>query len=286
MNSKNANEAEASFDTTAVSDMVERENSPFTVAEALDMIERPSLLQYHIKKLGDDFYSLFFLSLLHEKLSSAQAEILWAQARNHYQNLQQKLERDPGFMVALVDYLQNFSDLEFRPIIIDAQRSSDILDNSTRDALTGLFRRQVFDQMLEHEFDEVQQGNIGFCLLMIDIDDFKKVNDTWGHQKGDEVLSRLGSLLLSGVRKMDTAARYGGEELIILMPETPLTQAEQVASRVLNDIAQLDFDDFSITVSIGVSNSEYNSAENALKAADEALYKAKRNGKNQVVVAG
>jgi diguanylate cyclase len=125
-------------------------------------------------------------------------------------------------------------------------------------------------------------------LAMIDIDDFKEINDRYGHQQGDKVLTSVGAIIRDNVRKMDTAARYGGEELVILMPNTSATTASEVAERIRRDIENMRVSQISITVSIGVSDTRSigTNIDELVKKADQALYQAKRAGKNQVIRAG
>jgi len=121
---------------------------------------------------------------------------------------------------------------------------------------------------------------------MIDIDDFKQVNDTHGHQSGDHVLSEIGAMIRSSVREMDLPARYGGEEIAIIMPEITTEHAYKAAERIRQNIAQLAIDHISVTVSIGIGQTsvEINTPEKLIEASDKALYQAKVSGKNQVVI--
>jgi diguanylate cyclase (GGDEF)-like protein len=121
---------------------------------------------------------------------------------------------------------------------------------------------------------------------MIDIDDFKQVNDQYGHLVGDEVLRSVGHCINGIVREMDLAARYGGEELAIILPNSNIENAYMTGERVRKAIKKLNFDGFSVTVSIGVSSTDsktINTPESVIKKADEALYRAKESGKNKTI---
>ena len=122
---------------------------------------------------------------------------------------------------------------------------------------------------------------------MIDIDDFKTINDTYGHQEGDNVLKKIGKTINNLVRKMDLPARYGGEEFAIIMPKADMKQAFKAAERIRKRIAQLEFKGFSVTISIGISQASrnFNTPERLIHAADTALYVAKDKGKNCVSLA-
>ncbi len=121
---------------------------------------------------------------------------------------------------------------------------------------------------------------------MIDIDNFKQVNDQYGHQVGDEVLHNIGHCINGLVREMDLAARYGGEELAIILPNSDIEKGYITGERVRKAIEKLKFDGFSVTVSIGVGGTDSktkNTAEALIKKADVALYRAKEEGKNRTV---
>lgn len=269
-------------DDNTVQDLIELEKVPFDSNQAIRMLDNPRVLALYQSRLKDSFYQAFFLALTHERFSHIDAKLLWDNVPEHRRTLESHLQRDPGYMVALLDYVTNILRHDIDPILIDSERSSDILDESTRDQLTELFRRNVFDEMLQQEFEECQRTRKCFSLIMIDIDDFKLVNDNWGHQLGDEVLITLGKLLNKSVRAMDIAARYGGEELVILMPDTELKIAVNIAERIRHQIEHLNFSDFNVTASFGVADSNFNSSEQVVEAADKALYRAKDSGKNCV----
>jgi diguanylate cyclase (GGDEF)-like protein len=162
------------------------------------------------------------------------------------------------------------------------------------DALTGLYNRRYFFGLIEREMKRVHRYKRAFALVLIDLDDFKRVNDTYGHPAGDSVLSTTASLLRSSIRTGDVACRYGGEEFILLMPETEPEQAVLVIERVRKALSaqaiETDRGSISITFSAGVSGLRASEAhlpisqEQLLKLADQALYTAKRNGKNRTEI--
>jgi diguanylate cyclase (GGDEF)-like protein len=160
------------------------------------------------------------------------------------------------------------------------------------DPLTGLANRRAFNRTLEHELARSQRTGRPCSLVLVDLDDFKLLNDRHGHAVGDEALKLVADVLRAGIRTIDLAARLGGEELAVLLPETAADQAVVVAERlrVTLERAQLvgtDGGTVGVTGSLGVADTEVAPGMEALvKAADEALYAAKRAGKNQVVVAG
>lgn len=162
------------------------------------------------------------------------------------------------------------------------------IENATReDALTSLIERRFMPPILQSETQLAIKTNTPYSVMMIDIDNFKKVNDIHGHQAGDAVLSSIGRTLKRSLRVTDYAFRYGGEEFMVLMPETSLKNAERAAEKLLDKIRQTDIkiDNgrlLKVTASIGLAAFDgHPDYEQIIKHADEKLYEAKHNGKDR-----
>ena len=161
---------------------------------------------------------------------------------------------------------------------------------SVLDGLTGLYNRRQFEISVEQEYNRTKRHPSDFSLAILDIDFFKKVNDTYGHQYGDYVLRTVADLMKQSFRKTDLLYRYGGEELIMIMPETNIEGALIPVQRLRRMVEEYDFDyngvKSKVTVSIGLTMNyqNFNSSAEILKSADEALYKAKESGRNRVVL--
>ncbi len=157
------------------------------------------------------------------------------------------------------------------------------------DDLTGLASHGHFQELLDEEMAEVRRYRYSVGLIMIDIDDFKAVNDTYGHQQGDAVLRHVADVLRASSRDADVPARYGGEEMALILPHTDLNGAYEMAERVRSAIERmrvprLDGDgELRITTSVGAAASEVGRKDKLVEAADNALYTAKRTGKNRTV---
>jgi diguanylate cyclase (GGDEF)-like protein len=159
------------------------------------------------------------------------------------------------------------------------------------DYLTGLKTRGYFEQQLDLEFKRAERRKQKFALLMIDIDNFKQLNDTFGHHIGDQVLRDVTSILMKDMREVDTVARYGGEEFVIILPETTETGAMYVAQRLRRAVEQAKFFAGSphqvqhLTISIGVAvyDTDAQFKRDLIEFSDAALYAAKRAGRNRVV---
>jgi diguanylate cyclase (GGDEF)-like protein len=159
------------------------------------------------------------------------------------------------------------------------------------DSLTSLFNRRAFERKMEEEFERAMRYHHALSLIILDVDDFKKINDTYGHHWGDQVLKKIAEHLRTKTRRSDYPSRYGGEEFVLILPETDVENALRVDSKVRSEIKTTTFDSkgraFSVTVSTGLSstcNKEYSNWQQMLEDADQALYLAKNRGKDRVEV--
>lgn len=163
-----------------------------------------------------------------------------------------------------------------------------VLQMSRTDALTGLYNRGQLFPTLEEEVQRTRRSERGFCLLMVDLDGLKAVNDSYGHHRGDEVLRQLGNVFRHSIRLVDTAYRYGGDEFLVLLPETDFAGAFVVAEKIRAGAEEIGLaaggGELLTSVSIGLVScpEDGTSAEELMIAADRAMYQAKSLGKNQV----
>lgn len=173
------------------------------------------------------------------------------------------------------------------------QQKADEMEALARtDGLTGVQNRRSLDEALARECDRAQRYRRPLSFLLLDVDHFKRCNDTFGHQAGDHVLASMARLLHDAVRQSDLVARYGGEEFALLLPETSLHNAARLAERLRTSIADLrlswEGDPIPFTVSVGVASIEAESGADAhalVAAADAALYAAKQGGRNRIGLA-
>jgi diguanylate cyclase (GGDEF)-like protein len=165
------------------------------------------------------------------------------------------------------------------------------------DPLIGIYNRRYLDRRLEEECARARRYTLPLSVLLIDIDHFKRINDTYGHQVGDHVLTYLGKLLLQVIRESDIAARYGGEEILIIAPNTTTSTAASLAERLRQHVETHELvltnesnepREIRITVSIGVAglSQEATDSETLVHNTDEALYRAKQEGRNCIVIHG
>ncbi len=164
---------------------------------------------------------------------------------------------------------------------------------SEHDPLTGLANRRAFDRLLQLEFQRAASSGTSLSVVMLDVDDFKDINDTYGHPCGDNVLVQIAHVLTSGKRPYDIAARIGGEEFALILPGASDVTARLMVERLLTFLRQINISckehpPFKVTFSAGVAACKNNGTckvEELLAQADEALYEAKRTGKSRVLIA-
>ena len=250
------------------------------------LCDKPDLLKQYLESSITNTFSELMFRLTHEVYAEEKASDLWHKIAAHREELEHKLDRNMGLLVAALDYLSNISGEISNPKIIDDLRIEEAAALATRDPLTGLYLRSVFDFSLDRMINEHRRYDKALSLLLLDIDDFKHVNDRFGHQAGDQALRKIGEIIQNGTRQSDLAARYGGEEMAIIFPETSIVQAVPLANRLCEDVCQYFAEDGAgITVSIGMSGIRepyITSATDLVRHADKALYEAKRTGKNRV----
>lgn len=250
------------------------------------LCDNPELLKEYLESSLSHTFSELLFRLTHEIYAEDMAGKLWDQIVAHKTNLEKMTERDVGILVAALDYLTNVTGDLSSPKIMDDLRIEEAADMATRDSLTGLYTRAVFDFSLNRMVTEHVRYDRNLSLLLADIDDFKKVNDRFGHQAGDEVLRRMGKLFLNSIREADFPARYGGEEISVILPETPINQAVALAEKVRKKVYRHFTEEGPfLTVSVGVScihKPGITTALQLVRNADKALYATKRSGKNKV----
>ena len=197
-----------------------------------------------------------------------------------------------GAQVGALDFITDPTDLELlvaraRTLLEYKQFLDTYKEAANTDHLTGLANRRRFERQLEREVTRTRRYGRPFCLLIVDIDHFKRVNDTFGHPVGDEVITRLASTLQAGTRGIDMAARVGGEEFAVLLPETDYAAGVEVAVRLRDAIRRMDVpkEVGRVTASIGIAEFSATSGDGTTlyAAADKALYEAKQAGRDRVV---
>ena len=154
-----------------------------------------------------------------------------------------------------------------------------------KDSLTKLYNQKFLEEVLERKIQAHNRYGEEFSVLFIDVDHFKKVNDTKGHLVGSKILVELGNLIKKNLRRTDYAFRYGGDEFVAILSRSELKQAQTVAEKIRKEVEKTQFSEgLNITVSVGIAGVPHhiNTAEGVLKMADEAMYEGKKQGRNTI----
>jgi diguanylate cyclase (GGDEF)-like protein len=238
----------------------------------------------------EDYYSIsdYLVGL---KLDPNEIGLFSNKLVNHKQRLEKNLGRDIGCKVAALDYFQNIVSMLQNPKIIEGDVFDKLISKTREDFKTGCYNIQYFREIFESESKRSLRYKTSMSVILLDIDDFKKINDTYGHTAADLVLNDFVNIINSNLRTEDVLARFGGDEFIILLPQINGSGAVLTADRLKKKLVEYfndkKFDGTKIEVSfsggIGVFPQDADNYEDIIKCADNALYSAKRNGKNMVL---
>ena len=236
-----------------------------------------------LNESGDDLYVKLLFYITHQIFTEKDSKLLWNEILDHKNRISKILNRNVEISVATLDYLTNIKNEIKNPKLIGEAFIGKIAEIASIDPLTKLYNRQYLFLKLKEELNRYMRYETTFSILMIDLDNFKAINDSFGHQKGDEILSKFGNILEISKRELDICARYGGEEFIIILPHTDKNESYKIAERLRLIIIE-KFQSENLTVSIGVSNCPEcgKTIESIIKKADDSLYNSKRMGKNRV----
>ena len=231
-------------------------------------------------------YASLITHLVSLHFTESEAVKHWRALIEHRELLQVTLGRDVGIRVAALDYFSNVNSELVRPRVIEDDLFERLICDASRDALTGVYNRGYSEKRLATEFNRAKRYGNSFVMAVFDIDHFKRINDTYGHSVGDEVLQRFARILETSARQSDLIGRWGGEEFIMLMPETTKEGGEIVAERVRTQ-TEIEIADYQVTVSGGLAAFPYDglSETEIFTFADQALYFAKESGRNRISLA-
>lgn len=241
----------------------------------------------HLKKeRGHRFFSDLLYSITHQYFPPQIAEKLWTAVLVHKKELSTVLGRNVRTVVATLDYLSNITSNMSSATLVGERVIEEIIELSLRDGLTGLFNHTYFFQQIDLEVRRSVRYGSPVSLVLIDIDDFKAVNDTSGHQEGDRILAAMGATLMHVARDSDICCRYGGEEFAVILPLTDMQEAGEIAERMRTEMAEPLSGGGTVTVSLGVAACGKKTLryQDLVERADAALYQAKETGKNRVAV--
>jgi diguanylate cyclase (GGDEF)-like protein len=245
----------------------------------------PSVIQSEAVINSKSLSHLVYL-LTNISLTSQEAKLLLDETFQLRLAMARCLNRLVDFRVSLLDLLLEKKDTILNPKVIEIKLYLEQERKAVIDYLTGLYNKRYFDEALVREANQAKRYNRSLSILLIDIDNFKNVNDTFGHAIGDEVLKTLAHIIRSNTRKEDTICRTGGEEFTLLLPDTPPDGAWKVGEKIRLEFHKENLDGENLSFSGGVSSFPLDSSikEEVVYLADKAMYYAKYLGKNRITI--
>ncbi len=239
---------------------------------------------------GSAVYILVINILTHLSFAQREAEKCWKEIVQHRTLMIEKMGRNVRLTTVICDYFCSIHQSLKNPVMVEIHVFEKTIKNIKFDRLTGLHTRAYFEESLNREVGRAKRYQSDLSILFFDLDDFKLINDTYGHQAGDFLLESVAGIILKQIRAEDIAARYGGEEIIIILPETGKVQAlilgERIRRKISEHIFHYEGKELRMTLSGGLASLpiDTTSPSNLVKFADAALYRAKADGKNNVAI--
>ncbi|NPV38593.1 MAG: diguanylate cyclase [Brevinematales bacterium] len=258
----------------------EKINLPYFLARVKELQKDPG------KK--ESFFSSLLALFIHYNFAEDEAFAHWVRIIEHAEFLSHKLQRPVGIRLPIVDYFINYNRLISHPMVIEFHLFKQTEEMAMVDSLTGAFNRRYMEMSLQKELNRSLRYNKKFSILILDLDDFKRINDTKGHLFGDEVLRRFTEFVKGHIRLEDVFCRYGGEEFLILLPETDSERSLYFANRLTRRLHDHPFfaeHDIHFSGGIATFPDMGGTIPDLLAQADKALYQAKYEGKDRVIVA-
>ena len=249
-----------------------------------------SALGFLIQKNGNETCTVILEVMANLSLPPERATDCWHKILGHRDMLAKALARPVNLQTALVDYFFTFDKTFKNPKVIEIEQYEETLMQAQYDKLTGLLNRYSFEDIFQQEISRADRHNSSLSLLFFDLDDFKKINDTFGHLTGDHILRKVSQVILEEKRDEDIVIRYGGEEIVMLLPETGKANSLVVGERIRQKVANITHSHlnktFNVTISGGLAAFPYDATDvsNLLDDADSALRQAKKLGKNLIVL--
>jgi GGDEF domain-containing protein len=188
--------------------------------------------QHLLTQHGDKIYVDMLFVLTHQYFPEETARQRWDNIIYHKNTMEKRLGRALGISVAAMDYLANVDRVLEVPCVISKRKIAEIAEIALKNGLTQLFDVSTFRTKLEIEIRRYKRYGSEVSLIMIDIDDFKQINDSYGHPEGDRVLSEISTIILKTARDLDICSRYGGEEFAVILPQTCQEEALRLAERI------------------------------------------------------
>ncbi|MBU2645298.1 diguanylate cyclase [bacterium] len=241
-------------------------------------------------EFGNKAYTVLFQILINIDFAPHKAAVYWRRIISHRENMSKMLGRAINLRTIICDYFCSVDVSLENPKMIEIRLFEEKEKIMKYDDLTGLHNRAYYNEMLEKEIARSVRRHLDFSIVFFDVDNFKGINDTYGHLTGDLILQQTAGIVTKAQRKEDVSARFGGDEFVMLLPNTTKTQALVLAERIRQQIEEMAFDHegktLGITITGGIASFPEDGTDllTLLNSADCALYQAKGFGKNDIVV--
>ncbi len=238
---------------------------------------------------GVEAYQIILHVLTHLDLDHQKAETSWKEIITLQTDMTEALGRPISLRTAICDYFCSVHKSLKNPKVVEIHVFERTLKNSKYDSLTNMLNRQALDDLLNNELNRARRHKLDLSIIFFDIDNFKSVNDIHGHQAGDEALRRIAGIILHEKRQEDIAGRYGGEELLLVLPETSKQNSNIIGERIRASVENMAFTwegkEVKLTLSGGIASFGEETADvlTLVRKADNAVYKAKEQGKNRIL---
>jgi len=255
-----------------------------------DSTEQCERLQPFLSATRKEACQIILDNLVQLHFTSENACEHWDAIVKHATTLRGSLDRTVGLATAACDYFSTINPKLTSPKLIEHDRLEEAMKSAHRDFLTGLLSRGTFQELFEQEISRAKRHKHNATLIFFDLDNFKEINDTYGHLAGDETLKKVGKILVESKRMEDIACRYGGDEFIVLLPETDKFMGTLVAEKLHQQLNNLHFHykshDIHSHCSAGLASfpQDADNGEKLIDCADRALYQAKDRGRNRLVL--
>ncbi len=260
--------------------------------ENIEFNEPGNLETYFSEQSGlkqEHYYHSLLAFLTSLDMKEEEAKKHYFSIIQHREEISEKLDRNVGFRVATLDYFMNIENKFTNPKIIEVELLEEILNLSKEDIKTGCLTHHYFKELFHNEKSRCKRYDLKMSLFMLDIDDFKAINDTHGHLFGDKILKKFSQVIKSNLRLADSICRFGGDEFIIMLPQTGRFGARVIAERIEENLVEHlsgvhNNIQANITFSGGISTYPLDSENynDLIEVADKFLYRAKKAGKNRV----
>jgi len=239
----------------------------------------------HRMEKDKSIYARLLKVLTHLDFENDESEKIWNEIMENRANMAKAINRPISFRVALLDYFMYINKKLENPKIIEIRLFFETEKLVMVDELTGLYNKRYYENAIKREINQAMRYRRSMAVVMMDVDDFKKINDVFGHQTGDWVLKKLGDIMNRMTRSEDSACRVGGEEFILILPEGYHKTARIVAEKIRVEFNNIIIGDKNLSLSGGIAvyPDDGDTIDELVKIADKNLYTAKWNGKNRII---